>query len=80
MDLLEVQSRMRRVLPEEPIGLTGLTLYVRGELREELVARLDLGGTSRRKARLTIHVSAVETADVLDRDLAAVDSNQRMLA
>src|ERR1017187_6260443 len=47
---------------------------------DHLVARLELGRTARREARLTIHVGAVETADVLDRDLAAVDSNQRMLA
>src|SRR5208337_4123562 len=47
---------------------------------DHLVARLELGRTARREARLTIHVGAVETADILDRDLAAVDSNQRMLA
>src|SRR5208282_2128619 len=47
---------------------------------DHLVARLELGRTARRQARLTIDVGAVETADVLDRDLAAVDSKQRMLA
>ncbi len=47
---------------------------------DHLVARLELGRTARREARLTIDVGAVEAADVLDRDLAGVDSNQRMLA
>src|SRR5208337_2800217 len=47
---------------------------------DHFVARFDLGGTPRRKPRLTIYVGAVETADILDRDLAAFDSNQRMLA
>ncbi len=30
--------------------------------------------------RLAIHKRAVETADIFDRDLAAVDADQRMLA
>src|SRR5208282_4518171 len=47
---------------------------------DHLVARLEFGGTARREPRLAIHVGAVETADVLDRDLACVDSNQCMLA
>src|SRR5208282_2750449 len=47
---------------------------------DHLVARLDLDGAARGEARLTVHVGAVETADVLDRDLGAVDANQRMLA
>src|ERR1700740_566409 len=45
-----------------------------------LVTGLQLDRIARHQARLAINIGAVETTDILDRDLAAFEADQRVLA
>src|SRR5690242_20873246 len=46
----------------------------------DFVAVLEFHRTARLQTRLAIHIGPVEAADILDRELAAVDSEQRVFA